>query len=128
MLLHMKNHKEFGNYCEDEAGLFLIRQGFSILFKNYRTTFGELDIIAEKNGVIHFVEVKAVSRETFERGIRPQDHVTREKIRRIKMVAQHFLVTYEMSGVSNQIDLVAIVTSEKHSKDLISIEYLPQLY
>lgn len=128
MLLHMKNHKEFGDYCEEEACLFLIRQSFSILFRNYRTTFGEIDIIAERKGIIHFVEVKAVSRETFERGIRPQDHVTHEKIRKIKMVAQHFLVSYEMSGVSNQIDLVAIVTSGKLSKDLISIEYLPQLY
>ncbi|MFA7193688.1 MAG: YraN family protein [Candidatus Paceibacterota bacterium] len=124
----MKNHKEFGNYCEEEASLFLIRQGFSILFKNYLTSFGEIDIIAEKNSVIHFVEVKAVSRETFERGIRPQDHVTREKIRRIKMVAQHFLVSYGLAGVSNQIDLVAIVTAQKLSKDLISIEYLPQIF
>ncbi len=124
----MKNHKEFGDYCEEEASLFLIRQGFSILFRNYRTSFGELDIIAEKSGVIHFVEVKAVSRETFEKGIRPEDHVTREKIKRIKMVAQHFLVTYEMSGISNQIDLIAIVTCAKLSKDLISIEYIPQIF
>lgn len=124
----MKNYKEFGNYCEEEASLFLIRQGFSIIFKNYRTSFGEIDIIAERARIIHFIEVKAVSRETFDRGIRPQDHVTREKIRRIRLVAEHFLVNYDMVGVSSQIDLVAIVTSERLSKDLISIEYLPQIY
>lgn len=124
----MKNYKEFGSYCEEEASLFLIRQGFSIIFKNYRTSFGEIDIIAERGRIIHFVEVKAVSRETFDRGIRPHDHVTREKIRRIRLVAEHFLVNYDMVGVSSQIDLVAIVTSERFSKDLISIEYLPQIY
>lgn len=123
----MKNHKEYGDYCEEEACLFLIRQDFNILFRNYRTSFGEIDIIAEKDKTIHFVEVKAVSQETFNRGIRPHDHVTREKIRRIRMVAQHFLVTYELSAMSSQIDLVAIVTREKLSKDLISIEYLPQI-
>ncbi len=123
----MKNHKEFGDYCEEEAVLFLIRQGFSILFKNYRTSFGEVDIIAEKNGTIHFVEVKAVSRETFERGIRPHDHVTREKIRRISMVAQYFLADYALTNVSTQIDLIAIVTAGRFSKDLISIDYIPQI-
>ncbi len=74
------------------------------------------------------MEVKAVSQETFNRGIRPQDHVTREKIRRIKLVAQHFLVTYELSSLSSQIDLIGIVTLAKLSKDLVSIEYLPQIY
>ncbi len=124
----MKNHKEMGDYCEEEAALFLIRQGFSILFKNYRTSFGEIDIITEKSGVIHFVEVKAVSQETFNSGIKPHDHVTREKIRRIKMVAQHFLVTYGLSMQQSQIDLVAIVTLSKFSKDLVSVEYLQQIY
>ncbi len=127
MMCNMKNHKEFGDYCEEEACLFLIRQDFSILFRNYRTSFGEIDIIAERRGVIHFVEVKAVSQETFNRGIRPQDHVTREKIRRIKMVAQHFLVTYDLSALQSQIDLIAIVTQHKHSKDLVSIDYVPQI-
>lgn len=124
----MKNHKEFGDYCEEEASLFLIRQGFSIVFRNYRTSFGEIDIIAEKGGVFHFVEVKAVSWETFDRGIKPSDHVTREKLRRIRLVAEHFLVTYDLTGVSSQIDLIAIVTAKKLSKDLISIEFLPQIY
>lgn len=123
----MKNHKEFGDYCEEEASLFLIRQGFSILFKNYRTSFGEVDLIVEKNRVIHFVEVKAVSQETFERGIRPHDHVTPEKIRRIRKVAEYFLADYGLVGISTQIDLVAIVTAGKLSKDLISIDYLPQI-
>lgn len=123
----MKNHKEFGSYCEEEACLFLIRQDFNILFRNYRTSFGEVDIIAEKNRILHFVEVKAVSQETYNRGIRPQDHVTREKIRRIRMVAQHFLVTYGLSSLGCQIDLVSVVTREKFSKDLVSIDYLPQI-
>ena len=124
----MKNHKEFGDYCEEESCFFLIKHGFSIVFRNYRTSFGEIDIIAEKGGVFHFVEVKAVSRETFEKGIRPADHVTREKLRRIKLVAEHFLVTYDLAGVSSQIDLIAIVTAKRLSKDVISIEFLPQIY
>lgn len=124
----MKNHKEFGDYCEEEACLYLIKQNFSILFRNYKTSFGEVNIIAEKNGAIHFVEVKAVSRETFVRGVRPQDHVTREKIRRIRMVAQHFIVNYNLSSSSVQIDLIAIVAADRFSKELIYIDYLPQIY
>jgi len=44
---------------------FWKKKGFRIIEKNYRTVFGEIDIIAQDKGVLVFVEVKARSDVTF---------------------------------------------------------------
>ncbi len=48
-----------GNFAEDIACKFLIESGFSIIDRNFYSRFGEIDIIALKDGVLHFVEVKS---------------------------------------------------------------------
>ncbi|MDD5120203.1 MAG: YraN family protein [Candidatus Omnitrophica bacterium] len=51
-------HIEFGKASEKEAAEFLRSQGYKILQINYRTRFGEIDIIARDKESICFVEVK----------------------------------------------------------------------
>ncbi|MEK7502834.1 MAG: YraN family protein [Patescibacteria group bacterium] len=48
-----------GNTGEKLAVRFLKDRGFNIIETNYRKKWGEIDIIAEKNDILHFVEVKA---------------------------------------------------------------------
>lgn len=117
----MKNRKEIGNYGEDQAVMFLMKHGFTILAKNYRLFFGEIDIIAEKDGTIRFIEVKTVSQETFSRGIKPEDHVTREKISKILKVAEFFLANNDLFHKRAQIDVIAIVKPQDvlHMKPVI---------
>jgi len=43
---------------EDKACNFLKKEGFKILQRNFYSKFGEIDIIAEKNAILHFIEVK----------------------------------------------------------------------
>lgn len=105
----MKNRKETGNYGEEQAVLFLMKHGFKILAKNYRLFFGEIDIIAEKDQTIRFIEVKTVSQETFSRGIKPEDHVTHEKISKIMKVAEFFLANNDLFHKKSQIDVIAVV-------------------
>ncbi len=50
--------KKIGKWGEDQACAFLIRHGFFIKDRNYYSTVGELDIVAEKGGDYYFVEVK----------------------------------------------------------------------
>ena len=50
---------------ESIAEEFLQRKGYKIIEKNYRRKWGEIDIIAEKGNEVRFIEVKAVSRESF---------------------------------------------------------------
>ena len=48
-----------GNLAEDKASDFLLQNGFMIVERNFYSRFGEIDIIATKDEVLHFVEVKS---------------------------------------------------------------------
>ncbi|MDD5372388.1 MAG: YraN family protein [Sulfurimonas sp.] len=48
-----------GNYAEDRACEFLLNNGFMVVERNFYSRFGEIDIIAIKDKVLHFVEVKS---------------------------------------------------------------------
>ena len=51
--------KAKGNIAEEKAYDFLYEKGFVIIEQNFYSRFGEIDIIATKNDVLHFVEVKS---------------------------------------------------------------------
>lgn len=80
--------RETGLEGEDIAIRFLKKEGYKILEKNYRTPFGEIDIIASKNGVVVFIEVKARNRDLFGS---PKEAVTVKKQERIKRSALYYL-------------------------------------
>lgn len=48
-----------GNLAEDKACNFLYEKGFSVIERNFYSCFGEIDIIASKDNVFHFIEVKS---------------------------------------------------------------------
>lgn len=58
-----------GGRGEDSAAAYLVRDGFKILERNWRVKAGEVDIIAEKYGIVHFVEVKYRKNQTQGGGI-----------------------------------------------------------
>ena len=47
-----------GKEAEDKASSFLEANGYIILDKNFHSKFGEIDIIAQKENILHFCEVK----------------------------------------------------------------------
>jgi len=51
--------RKLGNKAEDEAVAYLLKKGFRILERNFYSRFGEIDIIALKDEVVHFIEVKS---------------------------------------------------------------------
>jgi putative endonuclease len=56
---------KFGRDGESVALMFLKKKGYRILEKNFRTKVGEIDIIAEQDGTIVFIEVKARANHEF---------------------------------------------------------------
>lgn len=52
------NKRQIGKWGEDQAVLFLRRQGYTIRARNFYSRFGEIDIVAEYAGSISFIEVK----------------------------------------------------------------------
>lgn len=54
----MARHNEFGKWGEDVAANYLLQHGFEILARNWRHEHKEIDIIAQRDGKLYFVEVK----------------------------------------------------------------------
>lgn len=53
-----KSRKSLGSYGEDAAVEYILSQGCEVLCRNFRCRFGEIDIIAKKDDVFIFIEVK----------------------------------------------------------------------
>ena len=75
-----------GNKAEAKAVAFLQKEGYVIIETNFYSRFGEIDIIASKEGVVHFVEVK--SGLDYESAI---NNITPSKLQKILKTAQVYL-------------------------------------
>jgi len=82
-----------GNIAEERAAAFLVEQGFMIVEKNFYSRFGEIDIIASKDSVLHFVEVK--SGEDYELAIQ---NITPTKLSRLTKTAYVYLKKNAFDG------------------------------
>lgn len=82
-----KNKREIGGRYEQEAVSFLERKGYLVLETNYRNRYGEIDIIAGKDGLLVFVEVKYRSSSQYGD---PLEAVDRWKQRRICRSALYY--------------------------------------
>ncbi len=62
-----------GTLAEEKACEFLLNNGFNVIERNFYSRFGEIDIIATKEEVLHFIEVKSgVDYESAVQNITPQ--------------------------------------------------------
>ena len=80
--------RTIGDVGEDAACKFLKKNKYKILERNFRKTYGEIDIIAEKGGTVSFVEVK--TRKSDEYGA-PSEFVNFKKQERIKKTAYAYI-------------------------------------
>ena len=105
--------KKVGRIGEDIAAQFLERKGYRVIEKNYRKPWGEIDIIAEKGGTVRFVEVKAVSRESFPDGSREMDYRPEEMVdlRKLRKLARTANLYMERTKDERefQIDVVGVI-------------------
>lgn len=82
----MKSKQEIGAKGEKAACEFLRLHGYKIIFCNYYSKYGEIDIIAEKGKYIVFVEVKTRRENTFVRGTYAVDRNKQKKIAKTAMM------------------------------------------
>jgi putative endonuclease len=99
-----------GKRGEDLAAAELTRRGFSILHRNWRCSIGEIDVIAEHDGWLVFVEVR--TRRGRQLGT-PEAPVTPSKRARLIQVAESYLVEAGLGEVDWRIDFVAVELSPK---------------
>lgn len=92
----------FGFDCENKACKFLENSGYEIVERNFRKKFGEIDIIAKKGEILHFVEVKSTNKK-YEVAYR----ITPLKFQKIIKTAQFYMQKFALSN-DFQIDLVCV--------------------
>jgi|SRR3989338_1176172 len=120
----MTTGTEFGFWAENYAVKYLEEKGYGILDRNYRKPWGEIDIIASKEGILIFVEVKANKKER--KGFEPENRVSPEKLRRIYRAVETYLAQKKYSPEQErQIDIVSITLNQdrgvvkiKHFKNI----------
>ncbi len=95
------NSKNKGNIAEDKAVKFLENLNYQIIERNFYTKFGEIDIIAKKDNVLHFIEVK--SGKNFE----PIYNITPTKLSRIIKTLNVYLKKNKLNN-PYQIDAIII--------------------
>ena len=114
-----------GHYFEDRAADFLKIEGFEIICTRFRCKSGEIDIIARKNDILSFIEVKSRKSGSL---IEPIESVDHRKIVSIKKTSQYFLrKNPNLSELQIRFDLFTYVFDE-NDMSIIKKEYLTDFF
>lgn len=84
----MAIQQEHGNWGEEQAVAYLLREGFEVLERNWRYKRAEIDIVAREDGILVFVEVKTRAGVGFGR---PEEMVDSRKRRLIIDASQAYM-------------------------------------
>lgn len=114
----MALHNLSGEAAEGALAKYLEQNGYKVVDRNWKTKGCEIDIIAKKDGVMHFVEVKYRSSDSHGSGF---DYVTPAKIRQMSYAAnlwvakerwenEYVLSAAEVSGPNFQIEFLDEIT------------------
>ena len=103
---------------------YLKKEGYIIIDTNYTQKVGEIDIIASKDDVLHFIEVKSVilknnlSYETYN----PSQNFTKKKLQKIQKTVLIYLQEKKVSHETKwQIDLYSLQIDKLHKKHKLEI-------
>ncbi len=107
-----------GDEGEEVAFLYLKKGGYTILERNYTTKYGELDIVARKDGAIIFVEVKSQGQGVEE--LYPELHVDWRKQRHLIRASQAYLLEKKYPDDTDwQIDVIGVTWDPTTHKPII---------
>lgn len=118
---------DVGMLGEALAERYLKDQGYRILERNYRKPWGEIDIIAQRGGALHFVEVKAGKVSSFEIDLgapdfyRPEENVHGKKISRLVRTINSFLAEEKPQCDMWQLDVLVVLFSTVGKKARVRI-------
>lgn len=118
-------NKIIGKVGEDIAKNFLIKNGFKILEMNYRySRVSEIDIIACKKDVLHFVEVKTRTQNFFGS---PQEAVTTLKLKHIYSCAIDYMAKADKKYKKYQIDVIGIILDKNNKEKIEKIDFIENI-
>lgn len=104
----MARKDDLGRHGEDLAAAYLTDAGYRLVDRNWRCTQGEIDIIAERDGEIVFVEVKTRSGLAFGH---PFEAITGPKLARLRRLAAAWCAQAEAWPARIRIDAIAVTAA-----------------
>ncbi len=114
----MATHNETGKKGESLAADWLEKSGFTLLHHNWRHSHYEIDIIASRSNMLHFIEVKTRRSNRF--GY-PEESVSDRKMENLMQAAEEFLYRHpEWKKV--QYDVLSITMGKNEEADFFLIE------
>ena len=103
--------KQIGKVGENIACKYIKQKGYQILYTNYSTKTGEIDIISKKDGIIVLFEVK--TRTTMEKGA-PYEAISPLKLKRLKRSIKYFLSTNKKYLQNKlRLDVIGIILTKE---------------
>lgn len=109
---------------EHIAARYLEAHGFRVISQNYRKKWGEIDIVASREGEIHFIEVKATVVKTLKdveryrkNGYLPEDRVNFHKMQQLRRIIETFLIEFPKFGNKKiVVDVAAVYLGQEEQK------------
>jgi len=95
-----------GRQGENLACQFLARRGYRIISRNFRGSGGEIDIVAQKDNTLYFIEVKTSASADF--GY-PEQRITEQKKTRLLRTAREFLKAFPQQDLEKVFSAVSVL-------------------
>lgn len=87
--------KDIGNRGEEIASIYLANKGYAIVERNWKTRWCEIDIIAQKDDCIYFVEVKYRTSSDYGDAL---SYITPKKVQQMKFAAELWMQSHRYDG------------------------------
>ncbi len=111
--------KELGKSGEDAAVAYLLNNRYTIVDRNYRCRTGEVDIIAKKDNVLFFIEVKTRKRTDFKEGY------SEHQRKRLRQIAETYIA---LNDTDTQISFMVLGITGDPSMEDVRIELVEDNY
>lgn len=112
-----------GKHGEDIASGYLTKKGLNVIFRNFHTCYGEIDIIARDSQYIIFAEVK--TRNEYAVSV-PSEWVDKHKQKKLMMTAALYLQN-NPTDLQPRFDVIEVVLA-KGSQELVSINHIENAF
>jgi len=115
--------RKFGDIGEEASMAFLVKHGFKILDRNYSKPWGEIDIVAEKEHILRFIEVKT-SEYKLDSNFMPEVRVDWKKQKKLRRICETYLFDKKLPESQRwQIDVVSVILNQDNTaRDIYLIE------
>ncbi len=118
-----RRRQQVGRAGEEAARSYLQRKGYRVAEVNFRSPFGEIDIVAFQGSTPVFVEVRTRTGSSFGT---PAESITAEKMKRLKKTAILYMKLHYGQEVSCRFDLIA-VQLKREDMGLISLRHYREI-